>query len=206
MRLLLIASLFIRAAAFAHTAPHALPKMVFADVQLPKEDGTFANPVADGPPAEGSTAEAVKEEASTESALLKLIGGLLAIFTPVLLVIAKKLADWLDSKKDESKVALGVKIAVDLLIAFLNEARLKLEPKLKAALADGRLDEAERAELRSILIAMAMERLPQTVVDTLSKAFGPALTSWLGAQADATIDRAVLTASAGPVVGLASPQ
>jgi uncharacterized membrane protein len=172
-------ALLLAVPALAHTPSlERLPQVALAQVEAtPAPDVDAAN----------------VEEAKTESSFLKFLGALLTLLMPVVLVLAKNWRDVQLAKKDESKLAMGIGIALQLFAAFLTAARAKLEPALKAALADGVLTEAEGAELRSLLVQMALTDLPPAVMESLSTAFGPALNTWLGHQADVAIAAAAKT-------------
>lgn len=172
---------------------------------LQADDGTLVCPerstVADVMPAQvvltdGSETAAIKEEAQTESAFLKFLGGLIGVLTPIILLLAKNWRDTMLAKKDESKLSMGIGIALQLFTAFLTEARLKLEPKLKEALADGVVTPEERKMLIDTLVTMALTSLPGHVMDVLKSAFGDSLQTWLAHQATETVDAAVAKAAA----------
>jgi hypothetical protein len=148
--------------------------------------------------APADTAAAVKEEAQTESAFLKFLGALLTLLMPVIALLVKNWRDVMLAKKQESHLNMGIGIALQLFAAFLTEARAKLEPKLREALADGVVTPAERKELVDVLVQMALTGLPSAVMDALNTAFGDSLKTWLAHQATETVDAALAKASGSP--------
>lgn len=182
--------------AFAHTGPDVgvynvgPSQFAFPPITFAQHDAVFdsqGNPVN---LADTGTIEAQKEEAQTESTFLKVLGALLTALIPVIGVLAKAWRDKLLAEKDQTKFSTGMGIALNLFDAFLTEASRELLPKLREALADGILTEAERADLRKAVLGLVTSKLPGEVFGTLTKAFGPGLQSWLDHQADVAIDRA----------------
>jgi hypothetical protein len=144
---------------------------------------------------DGSETAALKEEAQTESTFLKFLGALITLLMPIIVLLMKNWRDMTLAKKDESKLNMGIGIALQLFTAFLTEARLKLEPKLKEALADGIVTPEERKVLIDTLVSMALSSLPGHVMGVLQSAFGSSLQTWLAHQATETVDAAVAKAA-----------
>lgn len=197
MRLLLLTTLLAAAApALAH---HAETPCLLSDdgvtVVCPERSTTADVTSAQVVLTDGSEAAAVKESAQTESTFLKFLGALIGMLMPVILLLAKNWRDTMLAKKDESKLNMGIGIALQLFTAFLTEARAKLEPKLKDALADGVVTPVERDDLVKTLVNMALTSMPAHVMSVLESAFGSGLQSWLAHQATETVDAAVAKAA-----------
>lgn len=194
-----LALLTLLAAAVPAAAHHAETPCLLSDdgvtVVCPER-----STVADVAPAQvvltdGTETAAIKESAQTESTFLKFLGALITMLMPIILLLAKNWRDTMLAKKDESKLNMGIGIALQLFTAFLTEARLKLEPKLKEALADGIVTPEERKMLIDTLVSMALSSLPGHVMSVLQSAFGDSLQTWLAHQATETVDAAVAKAA-----------
>lgn len=145
-----------------------------------------------------STDEALKEEAQSESLLLKLLSGLLAIISPLLVALVTKMVTKLHAEEKNSKLAYAGSVVGDLLLAFVREAEAKLAPQLQAALADGVLDQKERDNLRTSLVTLLKAQAPDAVMKTLQGAFGAGLEVQLHSAAEAAIDHMVAAAPTSP--------
>lgn len=158
---------------------------------------------------DGSEGPAVKEVAQTESVVLKILGGLLTILTPLLIALVGKAVLWMHSQETTSKLARAGSIVGDLTLGFMRAAEATLRPELQAALADGVLDQKERDSLRTHLVSMLKQQAPDSVMKILQGAFGAGLDTQLASVAEAAIDHMTdsptVTVATNPV-NPASPQ
>ncbi len=109
----------------------------------------------------------------------------------------KQLADYLKSKSLNSRVAGAFSIAVDYLETAFTHVRAGIEPDLKLALADGTLDEKERADLVKKLVELAKAELPTSIQTVLRATLGAGFDSWLSGKAGEAVQKVVM-AEASP--------
>lgn len=124
-----------------------------------------------------------------------LLGQLVALLLPVVIALvsaaAAKLVTYLHGKEKESKVAAAFAIAGDFFVTAFSHLRASLEPDLKTALADGKIDDAERKAMIDKLIALAKKELPAALMAVLQSVLGIGLDTWLSGKAGQVVDAAV---------------
>lgn len=169
------------AASWAWSSP---PLEQLPDVALAQVDA--APPV----PAEAPAAEL----ASTESLVLKILGGLLGILSPLLVALVGMAVRYLNAKGKDNKVLAAFGVATELVHTYVAKAEVELRPQFQKALADGKLSAEEAAELKAKLLEILKRDMPGPVLATLSGALGPALEGWLSGK----VEQAVAT---GPASG-----
>jgi len=195
MRLLLLAALAAAVPSLAHI--NKTPCLLGDDgvtVVCPEAPVVRATP-AQAVLTDGSEAGAVKDEAQTESVVLKILGVLLGILTPLLTALVAKAVAWLHSQEKTNKLAYVGSIVGDLTLSALAHFKTDLQPALQEALKDGVLDASERASLKAKLIEMLKRDLPRDVLAVAQKAFGAGFELWLAGQAERAIDAAASAVS-----------
>lgn len=195
----LLALVFKASTAEAHAPPlERLPAMTL------KQGPDVSHEMVTDAPEEAAKAQA--EEARTESLFLKLLGILIVPIGTLLTALLGMLTLWVKSKAANSKLAGGASVLLDLLNAHLAKARAELGPDLKAALADGVLDQAERDALKKKLIDLLLRDAPADALKAVSGVFGPAFAGWLDGKAEQAIDAAQRNFLAtGGTVSVSSP-
>jgi len=108
----------------------------------------------------------------------------------VIVAALGKLALFLHSKEQNSKVAGVFAIATDFVENAFEHIRAGMEADFKVALADGKLDPVERAALLAKLLALVKAELPSGIQAALQAVFGAGLNTWLSGKASAVIDAA----------------
>ncbi len=111
--------------------------------------------------------------------------------------VLTKLATFLHTKGENSKVAGAFAVAVDFIETAFTHLRAGIEADLKLALADGTLDAKERADLVAKLVSLVKAELPGSIMGVLSGALGPSLETWLNGKAGDAIQK-VVVATATP--------
>lgn len=86
---------------------------------------------------------------------------------------------WLDANAAQSEVAKVTKVFADAAASAVAVVDRELRPKLVAALADGKLTDAERAELQAEAISILKNSVAPDVFEQAKKHFGPLLENWL---------------------------
>jgi type IV secretory pathway TrbD component len=124
-----------------------------------------------------------------------ILGQIVAVLLPVVLALvsaaAAKLVTYLHGREKESKVAAAFAIAGDFFVTAFAQLRAELEADLKAALADGTVDDAERKAMVSKLVALAKRELPTAIMAVLQAVLGLGLDTWLAGKAGLVVDTAV---------------
>lgn len=143
-------------------------------------------------------AEAVTEVAQTESVLLKMLGGLLTILSPLLVALVAKAVQYLHNQGKDNKVAAAFAFGAELVHTYVAKAEVEIRPTLQKALADGRLDAGEAAALKEQVMAILKRDMPGDVMKTLSGALGPALEGWLSGKVEQAVAAQSSTAIAAP--------
>lgn len=103
-----------------------------------------------------------------------------------------KLATWLHSKEQTSKLARLGSFVADYAASIVAELNATLRPQLASALADGVLTDAEKAQLKATALDALKNRLPPSIKALVDSLYGPAAETLLAG----AIERAVLTQKA----------
>lgn len=140
----------------------------------------------------------MNEEVQTESMVLKILGGLLTILTPLLTALITLAVRKLHAEGKTSRLAYGGAVVGDFLLSGLAHFKQELQPLLQDALKDGVLDQQERTQLKNKLIEMAKRDLPADALKAAQAAFGPAFETWLSGQAERAIDSMASGAAPAP--------
>lgn len=152
----------------------------------------LAQPLVDTAPASSSTLEAILKY--LVAPLIPLVGG-------ALVWALKALVSFLNTRKDESKVA-GVSLAfAELAQSVVIELETTMRPQLQKALADGKLSPEEGAALKTEALRILKEKAPAGLMSAASAVFGGALDTWLGGlveRANVKMDTAAKAAEANP--------
>lgn len=98
-----------------------------------------------------------------------------------------RLATWLHSKGEESKLFRLTATVADLAHSVVAELNATLRPQLASALADGVLTPEEGAKLKAAALDVLKNKLPAGLQTLASQVFGSAVDTWLGGH----IERAV---------------
>lgn len=134
----------------------------------------------------------------TESVLLKIIATVIGLLTPFLVALVAKGVQWLHESGKSNRLAFAGGVVGDLLLAFLYKAKAELVPDLQKALADGVLDQTERALLKKKLIELVLRDAPGDVLKVVQNTLGPAFLGWLDGQAEKVIDSMATPSPASP--------
>lgn len=151
----------------------------------------FALPVFAQVPAASTPelAQASLEATHTESLVLKILGGLLGILSPLLVALVGMAVKYLNEKGKDNKALAALGIGTELVHTYVAKAELELRPMLQKALADGKLTEAEGAELKAKLLELLKRDMPGPIMDTLQKTLGPALEGWLSGKVEQAVQQ-----------------
>lgn len=182
-RFVLLAALFSLAApAFADTPPEVAllnleqPLLKSTEVGIPGVVELVQLEQGQPLPAPGPT---VGQQVIQGLIQYVLVPGL-APLGALLLFALKKLVDYLNTKADESKLAMvGAKLT-GAAASAVAEINVTLRPKLEAALADGVLTDKEKAELKDAALTLLKSKLPAELMKTASAIFGGFLDTYLG--------------------------
>lgn len=98
-----------------------------------------------------------------------------------------KLAAWLQSKGEESKLFRLTATVADLAHSTVAELNATLRPQLASALADGHITAEEGARLKATALDVLKNKLPVGLRTLATQAFGASVDTWLGGH----IERAV---------------
>lgn len=180
---------------------HAPPLEQLPDTMLAQGPDVSHEMVVDPTEAATDANVAQAEQSRTESLVLKLLGILVVPIGGLLTVLLGLLTAWVKTKAANSKLAGGASVLLDLLGAHLAKARAELGPDLKAALADGVLDQAERDALKKKLIELLLREAPADALKAVQGVFGPAFSGWLDGKAEQAIDAAQKNFFASNVAG-----
>lgn len=151
-------------------------------------------------------AEPPKPSPVLEAVLQYVVAPLIAIVAPILVALLAKLVQYLNSKAKESKLALVGGVVADAAHSVVAELNATLKPKLQAALADGKLTDAEKTELKEAALSALKTKLPAGILGGAQNIFGPLVDQWMGG----LIERSVLAqkppeATAAPVAPAVPP-
>lgn len=137
-----------------------------------------------------------KRVTMTQSPIIaQIVDALLPVVLAVVALAGAKLTAYLHSKGKESKVAEAFAVASEFFMASFAKLRAELEPDIKAALADGKIDDAERAAMVAKLVEVAKSQLPAGIVLVLKSVLGSGLETWLQGKAQQAVDVAVSQAN-----------
>lgn len=142
-------------------------------------------------------AEPPKPSPVLEAVLQYIVAPLIAIAAPILVALLAKLVQYLNSKGKESKLALVGGVVADAAHSVVAELDVTLRPKLTAALADGKLTDAEKAELKAAAVDALKTKLPASVMGGAAGIFGPLLDQWLGGMVERAVSARAVTEAAG---------
>lgn len=131
--------------------------------------------------------EAAEPVAQSESLLLKILSAAIALLSPLLLALIGKGVQYLHSKEKESKLLFVTANLAELAKAAVLEVETTLKPKLVAALADGILTDAEKAELKKAAMDLLKQRAPATVLAAAQGIFGPLLEQMLSSKVEGAV-------------------
>lgn len=123
-----------------------------------------------------------------ESVLQYVVAPLIPVVGALIVAGLGKLVQFLHAKEGESKLLKALGIGAELVSTSVSHVVDGLKPELQAALADGKIDDAERAALKAKALELLKKELPAGVQGVLSTALGPALETWLSGKVSQAID------------------
>ncbi len=103
-----------------------------------------------------------------------------------------KLATWLHSKEQGSKLAQLGAVVVDMSQSIVAELNVTLRPQLAAALADGVLTDVEKAQLKTTAVGILKTKLPVGLQALARQFFGDAVDTWLGGHVERALQSQTL--------------
>lgn len=108
----------------------------------------------------------------TPSIWLQVLGGLASLVSVALVPLLGLLTAYLRSKAAESKAARVGIVLNEAAIAAVHELDATLKPQLQAALADGVLTDAEKAQLKATAVELLKTKLPPALLSMAGDLFG----------------------------------
>lgn len=115
-----------------------------------------------------------------ELVLQYVVAPLIPLLFGVALAALGKLTMFLHARERESNVAKIGAVFAEAAKSVVAELDATLKPKLQAALADGVLTAAEKAELKLAAVGALKSKLPVQILAGASGLFGSFLDVWLG--------------------------
>lgn len=103
---------------------------------------------------------------------LQVLGGLASLVSVALVPLLGLLTAYLRSKAAESKAARVGIVLNEAAIAAVHELDATLKPQLQAALADGVLTDAEKAQLKATAVELLKTKLPPALLSMAGDLFG----------------------------------
>jgi hypothetical protein len=137
-----------------------------------------------------------------ELVLQYVVAPMLPLVCAGLLALLTRAVTYLTEKQRSSVAARIGAVAAEAARSVVAELDVTLKPQLQAALADGQLTDAEKAQLKATALQAMREKLPPALMAQASGVFGPLLETWLGG----LVERAVTDRKASEAVGALSPQ
>ncbi|MBK7864362.1 MAG: hypothetical protein IPJ65_38330 [Archangiaceae bacterium] len=114
-----------------------------------------------------------------ESVLQYVVAPLIPVIGALVVAGLGKLVQLLHAKQGESKLLGALGVGAELVSTSVSHVIDGLKPELQAALADGKIDDAEKATLKAKAMELLKKELPAGVQGVLSTTLGPALETWL---------------------------
>lgn len=136
----------------------------------------------------------IAEPSKLELVLQYVVAPAIPLLCAGLLGALAKLATYLHAKEGESKAARVGAVVADAARSVVAELEVTLKPQLEAALADGKLTDAEKKQLKAAALEALKNKLPPAVMATAHDVFGGLLDTWLGG----LVERAVAEQKAVP--------
>lgn len=123
-----------------------------------------------------------------ESVLQYVVAPLIPVVGALIVAGLGKLVQFLHAKHKDSKLFGALGVGAELVSTSVTHVIDGLKPELQQALADGKIDDAERAALKAKAMELLKKELPVGVQGVLSTALGPALETWLSGKVTQAID------------------
>lgn len=166
--------------------------LTFIAVMLLLRGVAWAQEAGPGPTVDGSVGSHVL------NAFLQYVLPPLVMAIAALIGLAfKRLSDFLHVKAKGSEVGTALVAGADFVMTAVQHTISGLAPDVKAALAnDGKIDSAEREQLKTKALALIKAELPAGIGAVLGGVMEGGLGTWLSGKAEQAIDAAVANASA----------
>ncbi len=123
-----------------------------------------------------------------EPVLKYVVAPLIPILVSLIVAGLAKLISFLHEKQGQSRVVNALGVGAELVNATISHVVSGMKADLQAALADGKLDAAEKAQLKARALELIKADLPASIQGVLSTTLGPALDTWLSGKVSDAID------------------
>jgi hypothetical protein len=116
------------------------------------------------------------------------VAPLIPVVGALLVAGLTQLVRYITAKQGESKLLAALGVGAELISTSVSHVIDGLKPELQQALADGKIDDVEKAALKAKAMDLLKKELPASVQGVLSTALGPALETWLSGKVTQAID------------------
>jgi len=143
--------------------------------------------LAAGAPAPSFALAQAEPAPAGESFLAKLGPSLLDLLTAAAIAGIGVLAAFLRAKSAESKAAKVGLVVTEAARAAVLELDASIKPKLKAFLADGKLSDEEKAELKKMALDLLKTKLPAGLLTAAGGVFGAFTDTYLAGKIEQAV-------------------